>query len=144
MSDHQPSTFPAILCNSSDSNCSATKRVSQYPLQGFDLAMFTFSCCLYDTRLQSPHFPIALTPVDTVPESPLSKDAPLQVVACSVICFSFLEDYSNSLVMKDPVEVCPLSRRVMLPGSTLIRSITDWHSLFPPSFTRTANSIPCG
>jgi len=43
------------------------------------------------------------------------------------------------------MEVCSLSRGVMLPcGSTPIRPITGRHSLFPHSFTRTTNSIPCG
>src|SRR5271157_1089449 len=43
----------------------------------------------------------------------------------------------GSLVTEDQREVCPLSGRVISPGgSTLIRSITDRHSLSPSSFTR--------
>jgi len=47
--------------------------------------------------------------------------------------------------MRDPVEVCPLSRGVMLPyRSTPIQAITAWPSLFPPSSTRTPFASPCG
>ncbi|WP_290607254.1 hypothetical protein [Arsenophonus sp. ENCA] len=47
--------------------------------------------------------------------------------------------------MRDQVEVSPLSRGLMLRVcSNPIRSITERPSLFPPSFTRTTNSIPCG
>lgn len=43
------------------------------------------------------------------------------------------------------MEVCPLSRGVILPcGAMPIQSITAWHSLAPRSFTRTFNNIPCG
>ncbi len=47
--------------------------------------------------------------------------------------------------MKDQVEVCSLSRGVMLPrGSTPIRPITGRRSLLPPSPTRTPIGSPCG
>jgi len=47
--------------------------------------------------------------------------------------------------MKDRMEVCPLSRGVMLlRGSTPIRPITGRLSLFPSSLTRNPISSPCG
>jgi len=47
--------------------------------------------------------------------------------------------------MKDHAEVCPLSRGMMLPcGAIPVRPITGWHSLFPHSVARTANSLPHG
>ena len=53
--------------------------------------------------------------------------------------------HENFLVMKDQMEVCPLSREVMLlRGSTSIRLITSRRSLSPSSFTRTSHSVPCG
>jgi hypothetical protein len=63
----------------------------------------------------------------------------------TVICFSSLIGWPSSLVMKDPMEVCPLSRGVMLPtGSTPIQPVTGWRSLSPSSFTRNLISSPCG
>jgi len=47
--------------------------------------------------------------------------------------------------MRDRVEVCPLSRGVMLPcGAAPIRTITARHSLFPASLTRTSFASPYG
>ena len=47
--------------------------------------------------------------------------------------------------MRDQAEVCPLSREVMLRiRATSIHAITARHSLFPPSFTRSAISAPYG
>ena len=47
--------------------------------------------------------------------------------------------------MKDLMEVCPLSRGVMLPdGLTPIHSITERLSLSPSSFTRNPIGSPCG
>lgn len=47
--------------------------------------------------------------------------------------------------MKDQIEVCPLSREVMLPSdATSIHSITEWPSLSQSSSIRTANSFPYG
>ena len=49
------------------------------------------------------------------------------------------------LVMRDPLEVSPLSRGVMLPnGTTPIRPITGRRSLFPTSSARCAVPFPCG
>jgi hypothetical protein len=43
------------------------------------------------------------------------------------------------------MEVCPLSRGMMLPlGSIPIRSVTERPSLFPSSFTHSPIGIPCG
>jgi hypothetical protein len=53
----------------------------------------------------------------------------------------------NSLVTRDQVEVCPLSRGVMLPvwiGATPIRLVTRRPSLSPPSFTHSPIDLPCG
>ncbi|MFI5304957.1 MAG: hypothetical protein ACHQYP_09215 [Nitrospiria bacterium] len=51
--------------------------------------------------------------------------------------------------MKDPVEVCPFSRRDDLEADTPtlsipIRSITERHLLFPRSYTRLSIGKPCG
>ena len=44
--------------------------------------------------------------------------------------------------MSDQAEVCALSCGMMLCGHAIpIQTITAWHSLFPPSFTR--SSIAC-
>ena len=62
---------------------------------------------------------------------------------CSIlICFSSREDSVSSLVNHDQLEVCLLSQRSDV--ATPIRSITERHSLFPASFTRYPNSVPCG
>ena len=42
------------------------------------------------------------------------RGRPHQQVDAAVICFASLVGLSSSLVMRDPVEVCPLSRGVML------------------------------
>ncbi len=39
------------------------------------------------------------------------KDAPVEATASTVICFSFLVGWPNSLVRKDQTEVSPLSGR---------------------------------
>ncbi|GAE86658.1 hypothetical protein JCM10512_5193 [Bacteroides reticulotermitis JCM 10512] len=61
------------------------------------------------------------------------------------ICFPSFKSSTNYLVKSYHTEVCPLSRRIMLSvstrdsGSIRIPSITERHSLFPLSCTRT----PC-
>src|SRR5262245_60590216 len=54
-------------------------------------------------------------------------------VVTAVICFASLVGLPRSLVPRDPEEVCSLARGVI---STPIQTITAWHWLFPPSFTR--------
>lgn len=62
---------------------------------------------------------------------------------CSVHLLSFrLEGSGHSLVKRDQEEVCPISRGVIF--QTPIPSITERRSLFPQSFTRSTNSVPCG
>ncbi len=47
--------------------------------------------------------------------------------------------------MKDQMEVCPLSRGVMLPyGATPINPITGLPSLFPSSLSRRSLGLPYG
>jgi hypothetical protein len=48
--------------------------------------------------------------------------------------------------MKDQMEVCSLSRGIILPliGSVPIRSITERPSLSPSSFARNSFGSPCG
>jgi hypothetical protein len=75
--------------------------------------------------------------------------APALISACAVeltvICFSSLIGWSSPLVMKDQMEVCPLSRGIMSPfGSIPIRPITGRPSLSPSSFTRNSISLPYG
>ena len=55
-----------------------------------------------------------------------------------------LVGFPDSLVRKDQREVCPLSRSDVAEGSTPIHSITERHSLFPSSSTRTAINLPYG
>src|SRR5689334_15597867 len=54
-------------------------------------------------------------------------------VITAVICFASLVGLPGSLVPRDPEEVCSLARGVI---ATPIQTITAWHWLFPPSFTR--------
>src|SRR5438093_348022 len=63
----------------------------------------------------------------------------------AVICFVSCVGWSGSLVPDDLVEVCPLSRGVMLSltDATPIRAITARRSLFPPSCTRRPVSELC-
>ncbi len=58
------------------------------------------------------------------------------------ICISSHKDSVSSLVNHDQMEVSLLSQRSDV--ATPIRSITERHSLFPASFTRCPNSVPCG
>jgi hypothetical protein len=62
----------------------------------------------------------------------------------TAICFSSLNSFSSSLMLLDPVEVCPFSRQLMLPvNSSRIWVITTQLSLFPPSFTRISIGRSC-
>src|SRR2546430_9803404 len=56
-----------------------------------------------------------------------------------VICFASLIVLPSFLVMKDPMEVCPLSRE----GVPSIRPITGRPLLFPSSFTHISISASC-
>ena len=59
----------------------------------------------------------------------------------TAICFPSYDGLSNSLVMKDQMEVSPLARGVMLESaSTPIRFITKRPLLFPSSSTRTLSA----
>jgi hypothetical protein len=75
--------------------------------------------------------------------------APAIISACAikltVICFASFVGLPSSLVMKDLMEVGPLSREVMSPfGSTSVRSMTQRLSLFPSSLTRNPINSPFG
>jgi len=73
-----------------------------------------------------------------------ARDRTLRRVA-HVICFASLIGLPCSLVRGDLVEVCPLSRGVILRVcSTPIPSITEEPSLFPRSCTHTSIGFPCG
>jgi hypothetical protein len=73
-----------------------------------------------------------------------SESAPVSV-ATAVICFLSCGGWPRSLVMKDQMDVCPLSRGVMLRHrSTPIHPITGWRSLLPSSLSRTPIGLPCG
>ena len=51
----------------------------------------------------------------------------------------------NGLVTQHHVEVCPVSRGVLLPhGATPVRSMTDRRSLLPRSPPRSPLGSPCG
>src|SRR5437764_8795639 len=66
-------------------------------------------------------------------------------VCSTIICFASLIGLPCSLVRRDLVEVCPLSRGVILRVcSTPIPSITEEPSLFPRSCTHTSIGFPCG
>jgi hypothetical protein len=61
------------------------------------------------------------------------------------ICFASFSGLSSSLVIRDPVEVSPVSREMMLPyGSIPIQFITDWPSLFPRSYAHSFYGSPYG
>lgn len=49
------SPFTFVLRHSLDYQCFGIKRVSQHPLQGFDLTVSAFFLCLYNTHLQLFH-----------------------------------------------------------------------------------------
>jgi hypothetical protein len=63
----------------------------------------------------------------------------------TAICFPSYDGLSNSLVMKDQMEVSPLARGMMsASASTPIRFITKRPLLFPSSSTRTPIGSPYG
>src|SRR5215831_20214426 len=72
------------------------------------------------------------------------ESAPVSV-ATAVICLLSPGGSPRSLVRQDQMDVCPLSRGVMLPmGATPIHSITEWPSLLPSSPSRTSIGLPYG
>jgi hypothetical protein len=101
-------------------------------------------CRLDDTRLEPTHVLIDCSPVDGRPVDLFVGD---RASLCFHRCHPLCPDVGNSgfLVGKDRMEVCPLSRGVILPGSaTPIRPITGRLSLSPSSFTRTPIGSPYG
>ena len=72
------------------------------------------------------------------------ESAPASVTT-AVICLLSSGGWPNSLVMQDQMDVCPLSRGVILPvGATPIHPITGWRSLLPSSHARTPVGLPYG
>src|SRR5262247_3481166 len=62
-----------------------------------------------------------------------------------VICFSSLVGLPDSLVRKDQEGSLPaFAWSDVAKGSPPIHYVTEWHSLFPSSSTRTAIDSPCG
>ena len=135
-------SFSSIFCHSPHGQNPTAERVGQQTLQSLHLAPSAFLRRLHDTHLQSAHSLVGFSPVDRVPVHCF-------VGGCTnIICFPFLADSATSLVMKDRVEVCPLSRG-MLSGrqglpSIPIPPITGRPSLFPHSFARQPTSLPYG
>src|SRR5712692_1684136 len=73
-----------------------------------------------------------------------SESAPVSV-ATAVICLLSCRGWPSSLVMQDQMDVCPLSRGVILRvGATPIHPMTGWRSLLPSSHSRTPIGLPCG
>ena len=93
----------------------AAERVGQQMLQGMHLAPSSRLHCLHDTRLEPPHVAVDGVPIDGVPVPPPVESAPVSV-ATAVICLLSCGGWPSSLVMKDQMDVCPLSRGVMLRG----------------------------
>jgi hypothetical protein len=76
--------------------------------------------CLHDTHLEPTHVLVW-------------KAAPTVLLFSVVICFAFLVVSPSSLVMKDPMEVCALSRGVMfqLLSTSLQSGIRFFHHPIP-------------
>ena len=96
-------------------------------------------------RLRLPEETSTIRAWSRQPVSPRMGTAPASVAAADISATLPEVCLPNSLVTPDQREVCPLSRRVMLPcGATPIRPITGRHSLSLSSFTRCPVGLPCG
>jgi hypothetical protein len=115
--------------------------VGQQALESFHFPSFAFLLCLHNTRLEPPHFSVDFLPVNGIPVllvvgNRTSMVFCFQWFRCRHLLVSF-GGSSNSLVMKDRMEVCSLSRGVILSGdATPVCPITGQLSLFPSSFAR--------
>ena len=123
----------------------AAERVGEQSLQGFHLAPPARLYCLHDTRLEPTHHRGRPCASQMACQSIACVGEPHQQDKLPSSALPPVVGWPNSLVMRDPMEVCPLSRGVMsLRRATPIRPITGRPSLSPSSSTRRPIGAPCG
>src|SRR5712692_2904867 len=144
-----PCCFPAlVLRHSFHGKGFPVKRMGQQTLERFHFPPSAFLCCLDDTHLEPTHTLVSGIPINGIPFIlPMGNRTSIRsclsrCVCCHLLCF--LLGLSNFLVLKDQMDVGPLSRRMMLSSDAiLICPITGQPSLFPSSCTRRSIGLPC-
>jgi len=112
--------------------------------RGFD----TFQLhCLHDTRLQTTHVPVGLSPVNGVPVYRCMQARASSPCGCSLFYeFLFLRPHQVSRDERPggSLPAFAWGDVARMGGATPIRSLTERPSLSPPSFTRCPVSVPYG
>jgi hypothetical protein len=138
---HPWGSFASVLRHSLHGQGFGVKRVSQEPLQGFNLASASLLNCLCDTHLQPTNLKVGFLPIYGTPDHRLVGG---RTNVCCHLLF-LLSWFCKFFRRERPVgSLLPFRPGDVAVSSTRIHPITGWPSLFPTSSTRNFISFPYG